>query len=219
MIYFLHGFLGSPEDWNEVIFHLPSEWACQSLDLTREIPQFAKDDILVGYSMGGRIALQLDHPGGLVILGAHFGLANSEDRKERAKDELLTLLNMKECPETFLKKWYSQPLFNTLPMQGDLLKRRQSIDFVKHAELFERFALSKQPLIQPPEHALFLYGEKDEKYAKMYCRLPNAKAVPEAGHAAHIENPKITAVLIQQYVETLDGHSSYGSQLARSRNF
>jgi 2-succinyl-6-hydroxy-2,4-cyclohexadiene-1-carboxylate synthase len=219
MIYFLHGFLGSPEDWNEVLSYLPSGYEYETIDLTQGIPEFSKDAIIVGYSLGGRIALQLDHPGGLVILGAHFGLTNEKEKTERAQEEQRNLQEMRDCPDTFLKKWYAQPLFTTLNMQGDLLKRRQSIDFSKHAELYERFALSKQPLLSPPSHALLLHGEKDEKYAKMYCHFPNTKSIPDAGHAAHIENPKVTAILIQQYVVNIYGNSSYGSPLAGSRNF
>lgn len=203
MIYFLHGFLGSKEDWNEVISHLPSHYKCASLDLTHHIPQsFDKSAVVVGYSMGGRIALTRDHKGGLVLLGAHFGLSTCEERKARAKEENKILEELKGDKDALLQKWYAQPLFSTLSLQGDLLQRRKSIDFDKHAKLFEEFALSKQPLFTPPTHALLLYGEKDEKYAKIYRMYMNAKAIPDAGHAAHLENPKAVASSIQHYVET-----------------
>ena len=203
MIYFLHGFLGSKEDWNEVISYLPSHYNCESLDLTETIPSSFDDRaIVVGYSMGGRIALTRNHKGGLVLLGAHFGLSTQDERALRAKEESKILEEMKGDKDALLQKWYAQPLFSTLRVQDELLKRRKSIDFDKHAQLFEEFALSKQTLFTPPPHALLLYGEKDQKYAKIYRMYANAKAIPDAGHAAHLENPKAVAFSIEHYVET-----------------
>jgi 2-succinyl-6-hydroxy-2,4-cyclohexadiene-1-carboxylate synthase len=206
-VYFLHGFLGAPGDWNEVVSYLPYRWKCEAVDLARQVPSsFPEDATVVGYSLGGRIAMRANHAGGLCLLGAHLGLASEEEKKKRAEEEAGILRDMQGSPDAFLKKWYSQPLFKTLCLKEDLFKRRRSIDFAKHAELFERFSLSRQPLFEPPAHALLLYGENDEKYAKLYCHFPNAKAVPQAGHAMHIENPKAVASLIQQYVENFYGN-------------
>lgn len=216
-LYFLHGFLGVPEDWKEVIGHLPSDWECEALDLTLPLPErFPEESALVGYSLGGRIALQQHHQGALVLLSAHFGLASEEEKKARGQEEKRILQEMEGCPETFLRKWYSKPLFSTLRMEGDLLKRRRSIDFAKHAALFSRYALSKQPFTPPPAHALLLYGERDEKYAKLYQPYETARAIPHAGHAVPIENPKATATFIQTYMERSYGNTDDRGELARS---
>ncbi len=202
-VIFLHGFLGSPEDWREVIDFLPS-YSCQALDLAKELPTaLPQDSIVVAYSMGGRIALTLPPTRGLVILSSHFGLKNDEERAVRRKKEDRELLQMRTDFFAFLNDWYKQPLFSTLKLDDALLQRRRSIDYIRHAELFDKFRLSEQPLFTPPPHALLLYGERDQKYAALYSNYPNARAIPEAGHAAHIENPRSTADMITLYIEEL----------------
>jgi hypothetical protein len=51
-LYFLHGFAGDSKDWDEVIKHL-SQYQCMALSYPFQLPN---EGILVGYSMGGRIA-------------------------------------------------------------------------------------------------------------------------------------------------------------------
>jgi pimeloyl-ACP methyl ester carboxylesterase len=57
-ISFLHGFSGDPEGWREVISLLP-EYECQALAYPFDLPT---EGILVGYSMGGRIAMSSQLP-------------------------------------------------------------------------------------------------------------------------------------------------------------
>ncbi len=205
---FLHGFLGSPIDWESTISYLPAHYCCHTPDLADPAQkEFPSSMVLIGYSMGGRIALQTYMARGLVLIGAHFGLTTEEERLKRHDEEQKLLLHFKKDPLDFIDWWYRQPLFSTLPFDDELRKRRQSIDFEQHAKLFERFALSKQPLHTPPNSALLLYGEHDKKYAKLYSAWPNAYAIPDAGHAAHIENPKRVAQHIEHYVEEIYAQS------------
>lgn len=201
---FLHGFLGSPLDWRETIAYLPNTYSCQALDLAEDVPHaLPSSSILIGYSMGGRIALQLPPTKGLVLIGAHFGLADEKEKTLRHNEEQKLLEHLQNDPLGCIDWWYRQPLFSTLVLDEELRKRRQSVDFAKHVQLFERFRLSLQPFCKPPDSALLLYGERDKKYATLYSHWSNSHAIPDAGHAAHIENPKMTAQFIQEYVENI----------------
>ena len=69
----LHGFLGSPADWADVLGHLAAEITCDCVALAElgctSIDEASRQlatrlerspcDLLVGYSLGGRIALDL----------------------------------------------------------------------------------------------------------------------------------------------------------------
>jgi len=208
---FLHGFLGSPLDWEKTISYLPAHYSCRVPDLADGTQiNFSPLSVLIGYSMGGRIALQMPPACGLVLIGAHFGLTNEPERRKRREEEERLCIHLKRDPIDFIDWWYRQPLFSTLPLNDELRKRRESIDFTQHAQLFEWFALSKQPLFIPPPSALLLYGENDKKYANLYSAWPNAHAIPDAGHAAHLENPKMTAQFIQHYVEGIYAQNGSG---------
>ncbi len=203
---FFHGFLGCPEDWDEVITALPSSYDCFCPDLSKEIPQnLEKSCCIIGYSMGGRIALELfpEHP--LILIGANLGLQDQTHRIARIEQERKWIERLIKDPHEFLNDWYMQPLFSSLKQNQALFarveERRKKIDPTAHAELLSRFSLGKQPFFNPPKNALFLFGERDQKFANLYGGLTNACAIPQAGHAAHLENPVATAMHIRTYLE------------------
>ncbi|MBS3904388.1 MAG: alpha/beta fold hydrolase [Simkania sp.] len=252
-ILFLHGFLGSPNDWDAVIHALPKSYHCTAINVTKELPLYScptkaqalQDDLVenrtrlrkirecergcpevkdleentlylpkpvidascyvVGYSMGGRIALQFFGTHRLVLIGAHLGLSDDTQRQKRLLIEQQWIHHLTTDPEKFIDDWYDQPLFSSLRQNpslfATLLKRRKSIDISAHIALLKHFSLSHQICYKPPEGALFLFGEKDKQYASLYDNLTNARAIPKAGHAAHIENPNATALCIQNYIE------------------
>lgn len=98
MLLFLHGFLGQKEDWEPLLAHLPVlDISCidlpyQATDIAvavKEIAQTAK--IVVGYSAGGRLALELkarfpNDYGKVIALSAHPGLKTEEEKQARLED-------------------------------------------------------------------------------------------------------------------------------------
>jgi len=200
---FLPGFLGAKEDWDEVRAHLNSP--SRAFNLGEPFPSPSKELILVGYSMGGRIALQM-HPSkwkAVIVLGAHPGIAEENERKERRKiDEIwanrLENLPFAEC----LDLWYAQPLFATLkehPCYPSILKRRAQEDPQRWAHILRLYSAGVlPPLSQLPSNLFFLYGAYDEKYKRLYQKLGlPAVEIPQSGHAAHLENPLGTAQAIE----------------------
>lgn len=170
MIHAFHGFLGSPSDLaflgTEARLHTLHEVNVASL-----AQDLGPEDILIGYSMGGRIALELAAATDfkikqLVLINAHPGLATAEEKRARQKWEDEILKRLQQGPEEFFNYWNALPIFAA---DGPL---RPIEDMAGAAKLFDRFRLSRQenflPFIQHHRHkVLVLIGEQDEKYRQM----------------------------------------------------
>jgi 2-succinyl-6-hydroxy-2,4-cyclohexadiene-1-carboxylate synthase len=196
---FLHGFLGSPRDWDKVISLLP-EYSCQALTYPFQIPS---DSILIGYSMGGRIALRSSNP--KILLSTHPGLQTPQEKEARLiQDRQWIKKLLREPFEKFLQDWYAQPLFDSLrahPEFSKIFSLRLEQDPKQLAAMLESESLAKQEFNTA---AIFLHGQLDQKYAQLYqtLKIPSLE-IPNAGHAVHLENPQGCARLIRQLVKEM----------------
>jgi 2-succinyl-6-hydroxy-2,4-cyclohexadiene-1-carboxylate synthase len=178
---------------------------------------------LVGYSMGGRIALQYAyrHPGRLghlVLESASPGLATAEQRAERrAADEELAAELERDGIEAFVDRWEALPLFTTqrgLPAAiGDDVRTRRLLNRAGALAAALRGlgtgALPSLwdvlPRIGTP--TLVLVGGLDDKFVeigrRMVALLPQASlhVVPDAGHAVHLERPQAWARAVGDFLE------------------
>lgn len=193
---FLHGFLGSPHDWDGVISHLP-EYSCLALSYPFQIPE---GSILIGYSMGGRIALRSSNR--KILLSAHPGLQTPQKKAARLIQDQHWIKKLLQQPlERFLHDWYAQPLFDSLRAHPEFLKifsRRLDQDPKQLAQMLENESLAKQEF---NTDGIFLHGQLDQKYAQLYhdLKIPSLE-IPNAGHAVHLENPQECARAIRQLV-------------------
>jgi len=199
----LHGFLGSKDDWEEVIAYLPN-CECIALDYPFTIPD---NGILIGYSMGGRIVLRYPHP--KIILSAHPGLQDPQEKQKRQQTDLEWIRTIETHPfHAFLEKWYAQPLFDSLrahPHFPKIFSRRLKLDPQKAIQQLKEESLSSQNYTS--SNAIFLHGEKDLKYAALYTKLHlNAISIKGAGHAIHLESPKACADIILERSRELHRH-------------
>jgi 2-succinyl-6-hydroxy-2,4-cyclohexadiene-1-carboxylate synthase len=169
MIHVFHGFLGSPEDFSylknsNVILH-------DLLDFNPQDIFIQEEDTLIGYSMGGRVALRLAQQLNfklkhLVLLSSHPGLETDEERKERGfwENQVLEKMNT----PSFLEYWNSLPLFkNDKPIEEIPQERLTGFKL-----LFDEFRLSHQdnflPLLSEyKQKVIYLIGQEDEKYKKL----------------------------------------------------
>ncbi|MGD9798845.1 MAG: alpha/beta fold hydrolase [Acidimicrobiia bacterium] len=173
---------------------------------------------LVGYSMGGRLCLHaaLASPGtvrGLVVLGATGGIDDAAERAGRriADEALADHLEAVGVP-AFVDEWLDQPLFASLGEPG-----RGRDDRLRNtaAGLASSLRLAgtgtQRPLwddlagVAVP--VLVLAGERDDKFRSAGARLaaavgPNARleVVPDAGHAAHLEQPDAFVRILRAWV-------------------
>jgi 2-succinyl-6-hydroxy-2,4-cyclohexadiene-1-carboxylate synthase len=228
-----HGFLGSKEDWEEALFFLKEKYYCIAFDLPghgdtaycedilsalrQEIGQLFCQPIIAGYSMGGRIAMQLKSLAkALIVLSAHPGLQTQQEREERMKSDQVYSDKLLNHPfEDFLTDWYAQPVFQSLTKNPSalqaLVKRRMKEKAQNLSQVLLQMSLAKQPLIQDfPCPTLFLYGEKDLKYRDLYAKLPNTVSVCEVqgcGHTLLIDNaPMCSKIILNwRYIHADDG--------------
>jgi len=214
MILFLHGFLGQKEDWDPLLTHLPSSLPICTLNLPLTATDIAlavhtqvpSARCIIGYSAGGRIALELKHRfptnyNRVIAISAHPGLKTEEERKARLITDEKWISLLKHAPfDQFLEKWYSQELFQTLkahPHFPDLLLRRKNQNPHDLAHFLEHFSLAIQtpPNITP--NTIWIHGKEDLKYAALYRTLSGKIfSIDNAGHAPHIENSKACAEVI-----------------------
>lgn len=218
---FLHGFLGSVNDWESVIKHLPSHYKCICLDLNlfcsestleavatkifghlKSINQFPCH--LIGYSLGGRICLalsKLEKFLSITIISSHTGLHSELEKEKRAnKDKAWVNVLKKEGLDSFLEKWAQQPLFSK--NQHEYFKSK-TYDLKIVENILINLSVAKQSIYLIPKNTLFIFGEKDLKYYNLYKSLiPKEKLrkVHNAYHRVHIEDPVQVASLITEHV-------------------
>jgi len=230
---FLHGFLGAKEDCQEMWEYLTERYYCIAFDLpghgsssalSTDYLKILEDEItcsatspciLVGYSLGGRIALQLAEANPalyshVIVLSAHPGLKEEKEKEQRLKSDAEWIAKIQgHGMPAFLKAWYDQPLFRSLHKRPDLLQNiiqsRSSQDPARMADVLWTLSPARQKAISSfHPRSLFLYGEEDEKFEKLSQMLPESvsvRKIERSGHVVHRENPKGCVEHILQWME------------------
>jgi 2-succinyl-6-hydroxy-2,4-cyclohexadiene-1-carboxylate synthase len=178
---------------------------------------------VVGYSLGGRLALHLalalgERLWALVLESATPGLLDPRQRAVRVRrDDSLAERLLREGLEAFVRWWEAQPLFASqarLPpsVRERLRRQRLSHSAVGLAGALRGLSLGRQQplwrrlseLIAP---ALVIVGALDERYCEVGRRLAAAlprgelAVVPGAGHAVHLERPRPFATLVGRFLD------------------
>lgn len=166
---------------------------------------------LLGYSMGGRVALGFacafpERVRALVLVGASAGLEQEAERAARreADDRLADEIVRFGVP-AFVERWMANPLFASQARLGErFLAESRSQRLACSAAGLAGSLRGLGTGVQPALHArlarvalpvLLVHGAEDAKFRAiahdLAKRLPNARvaSIPEAGHAAQIENP------------------------------
>jgi 2-succinyl-6-hydroxy-2,4-cyclohexadiene-1-carboxylate synthase len=216
----LPGFSQTAGAWSSVIDNLPPERAARPLDIpsgtgfaaTAQTLALRHSGVWAGYSLGGRLALQvaLDYPGrvaGLVLVSASPGIADAGQRAERRRsDEDLAAWIIANGREAFLDRWLEQPMFAGLDES-----RARRYRLASASRIADQLLHLGQGIQQPlwdrlPELSIpvrVLAGERDEKYADIARTTaasigPAAELllVPNAGHALLQEQPAVVAAVL-----------------------
>lgn len=172
----------------------------------------------VGYSMGGRFVLHvaLANPElvrGLVLIGATAGIDDPAERAARkAVDEAMADRLERDGLEPFLDAWLAQPLFAGLSEAAQFRTERLSNTVDGLAESLRQAGTGSQdPLwerlsrISAP--TLVVAGSLDAKFTAAGRRIAEAVGanatfvtVPDAGHAAHLEQPAALLSVVQPWL-------------------
>lgn len=170
-----------------------------------------RDAAVLGYSMGGRIALGLacarpERVRAAVLVGASAGIADPVERAaRRAADEALAAAIERDGVAAFVERWMAQPLFASQARLGpEALARARRERLANRAAGLAGSLRGVGTGAQPPLHEalarlatpfLFVAGAEDPKFCaiarELAGRAPRGRAVvvPGAGHAAHLESP------------------------------
>lgn len=249
VLVFLHGFLGSCDDWADTIKHLKDNYYCICIDLpghgrsTASIPPqqdgFAychrlikntltalqiKQYTLIGYSLGGRIALdyarsQADaHLQHLILESCHSGLTTEEDKNNRYQQDLhwAKRFASQSVPQS-LTQWYEQAVFSDLnAAQKDLvIKLRSRNDGACVAQMLLATSLCRQtdalPFLRSNNASklpiYYAVGGKDRKFKALSGKLAEQTELKVseftgAGHNIHQQYPLQYAQFIKQCLTT-----------------
>lgn len=231
----LHGFTGDAEDFAWLAAHSSHHWDWRSLDLpghgacapgnvsldaclrlieharTSAYEATGQCPLLLGYSMGGRVALHAasrepDAWRGLVLIGATPGLSDKKERRARAEaDHALAAHLANLSIDDFLAQWQRHPIIASQEnIPPDILTPLRERRRRHHPERLAAALRALSPGILPALWerlpaldlpTLLIAGEQDAKFAgiarEMAARLPHAQVtlLPDVGHCAHLEAP------------------------------
>jgi len=180
---------------------------------------------LVGYSLGGRLArvLALNYPNRfshLVLESASPGIKDAEERSERrAADEALAAgLEQDGDMETFVLRWYYQPVFMGLAALPEFPKLLQSRMGNDPHELAKSLRGMGQGAMEPLWNdlgkiampTLLVTGENDKKYREIIKEMRQSNSVfhteiiQECSHNAHFQKPKKFAKILEHFLTAED---------------
>lgn len=241
----LHGFTQNGRSWQEVIARMPDGWRWILPDLrghgeTRTRPgapctmDACMSDLealwdhlgvertnLVGYSMGGRLALHVaarrpQRIVSLLTIGAHAGLEAEARDGRRLGDEALAERIEADGLEAFVDYWSSLPLFAGLERRGpsfvaQVRAQRMSNHVAGLADSLRGMgAGAMEPLwgdlARVPFRCTFVAGQLDHGYVASARRLAatvpdgHVEVVQRSGHAVHMERPEAFARLLANHL-------------------
>ena len=193
-IHFVHGFLGSPDDWGFTIkaMNLPNSVKIVRHDLLSDFKEMKKGSdpflswsrfkherwidslskrFFVGYSLGGRLLLHLD-PGdfqSLFLIASHPGL--SRNRENRKIEDQKWAEKIKTLPwDLWVEKWNQRKIFirdRIRPKRGEkgVLKKEMG-------EILKFWSLGWQQdrrdfIKQHWEKIYWIYGKNDLKFKNL----------------------------------------------------
>ena len=196
---------------------------------------------LLGYSMGGRVALAacVAHPrrfASAFVIGASAGLEEAQARAERqGSDAALADRIEGEGVAAFVQHWMALPLFASAKCLGEEALAAAREDRLRNSAAGLANSLRGMGTgAQPPLHAALpglslpirlVVGELDTKFrgiaGDLATRLPNARieVVEGAGHAAHLEKPGPVARIARHFFREVDAaREAHPGALSQTRS-
>ena len=255
-LFFVHGFLGKPEDWdfirNEIsnkfsvkVFAVDcfadlgltpdnnfSRWAVHFNEYVKKVAQEGDHNVLIGYSLGGRLALHsLELDPWLwkssILISANPGFDDSYDEnskdcaeKFQSSERKARILQDSSWSEKFLNlewnellaEWNSQAVFNDSLNEP----RRKESDFNRRflALALNQWSLAKQKNFRPFLAGNFnkvqwMVGAKDTKFLHLSIKLKelipelDLIVIPEASHRVMFDQPQGVFGEIQKFLKNL----------------
>jgi 2-succinyl-6-hydroxy-2,4-cyclohexadiene-1-carboxylate synthase len=236
-VFFLHGFTGCAIDWWPVVSSLNINYNYYLVDLVghgksdspeesnyysiESIVNQLKEiiisnsngkNVLAGYSMGGRIALNFALKFGIMLKGlilesSTWGISDEDLRKERTRqDEKLADFIYNNSIDKFIDYWMNIDLFNSQRrLSNDMLNqiRKRKLENNKTG-LANTLRCSGTGIMNPLYNnikdiklkTLLITGELDSKFTNINTEMVNLfnnaehRIIKNAGHNTHLEEPQ-----------------------------
>ncbi len=213
----LHGFAGDEHAWDAVPVplgrtvklpghHAPiaDSWEA-NLDL---VAAELDDEVVVGYSLGARVALGLVATGRCnraVLIGVNPGIADPTERAARAAtDAAWARLLRERGMDAFVAAWQAQPLFASQARFPDRVAARHARRLDHDPELLARSLETMGVAAMPDYRAVvdlrvdLVAGAFDSKYLAIHAALParSHHAIADCGHDPTLDQPAALSQLL-----------------------
>ena len=215
---FIHGWLGEPSDWDtiknetDLCYCLPGHaqkktlktqnWFKKTLEDLNSFTKHLDTFHLIGYSLGGRVALSFaeKYPKRikkLSLISSHLSCKTEKEIKEKIaqEDSISNQLSTRKF-NPFLKAWYKQRLFQPLSeaVYLALIQKRKQQNQEYMLQAFQgyshRYYKPKEATLEKlAKKVQLIVGEKDTRYMNMSSstiqKYPGIalQAIPNCGHA------------------------------------
>jgi 2-succinyl-6-hydroxy-2,4-cyclohexadiene-1-carboxylate synthase len=245
---FLHGFMGDCHEFDQILPYFWDDFYCLVIDLPGHgqtevmgddsnygmektaialinfLEYFQLSKIgLIGYSMGGRLALYLalhfpEKFSHLILESASPGLQSAIARKKRIEHDGQWIKKLKnENFSDFLSEWYQQGLFDSLRKLSDfpaLFARRLNNSPAKLAKSLQYLGTGQQislweKLSQGSVPLLLLVGGQDHKFVAINQKIAvdysqaQLEVFSHCGHNLHLEDSHDFTLLLRQFLTKL----------------
>jgi 2-succinyl-6-hydroxy-2,4-cyclohexadiene-1-carboxylate synthase len=236
----LHGFANTPTAWDDVVAAWPLDqppiaialpghntpiaatWDDNVALIARTIAVHP-DAILVGYSMGARLALGLVAAGRArraILIGVHPGLADPGERAARRTADAAWSALLRDRPiAAFASAWEAQPIFATATRApADRRARRRAarlaLDPETLADAMDRLGLAAMPDLRSQiagraRDLALITGADDAKFTAIAGELVAATpglhhaTIADSGHDPTLEQPVALAAALANAVKRL----------------
>lgn len=232
-LYCLHGFLGNGKDWSMLSALKDVEIIAPDLFMEESplLPLWDWADafhqkyiegkapgLLVGYSLGGRLAMHLlakfaSSFFGAVIISAHPGLSGQSLKSARLKEDARWADDFEKASwDSLMERWNARSVFvsdvSTPTREEKSLKRARLAEALRIWSLGNQDNL-KEAIEQVELPILWMAGERDQKYAEIArkMRLAHLESqiliVNESGHRIPWHQPEAFREKIEIFINTL----------------
>lgn len=185
---------------------------------------------LVGYSMGGRVALTLGCTApqrlrSLTVIGATAGIADEAERQQRAEADTARARRLAADFEGFVDEWMADPLFAGQAALGNShLRAARAQRLASNPEGLARSLVAGGTGTMAPLHGRLadcgtptqlLVGALDTKFCdvadRLAAALPHATVtrIDGAGHAAHVERPEAAASAVAEFIAAAESAGTH----------
>ena len=231
---FVHGFTQTGKSWvtaalaigdsTNTFVDAPDHGESQGISLSLqetgdELADIAFGKVLIGYSMGARMALHaaIQHPyamTGLVLVSGTPGIEDDSERAARvqADKELASRIESIGTP-AFLQEWIRQPLFAKSKFSNEEIQDRSRNTPASLATSLRKCGTGQQePLWSQLQEinipVLLICGARDEKFTGIAKRMNQAitnstlRVLDKAGHNAHLDQPEAFAQAVNWWLQS-----------------